>query len=254
MKAKNGNRRRKAASSKKTRVSSNGCAGNGRTARKRPTRKNVGDEPGILAKCEEFTLRREPKLGLVVESSRAVESALLESAFGVNARSGKEDRVKLRRALWDLMLLAARRFPGDPDAYRDQLLDDLADTLGSVLLEAYNRTENTTRAHSRPRATNSVVRKAALTVKRALADVETAVEQLARYRYSRPLPGDSPAGWTWILQYTAKDIFRSTRTRPTKAAIRLELEAQGWGFRGHSPESDWERVFRVAGLGNLPSH
>lgn len=189
-----------------------------------------------IASCEEFTIYADGWL----ESSPAVELAMKRARFANNSRHGADDRLKLKLALWDLMEDAAGQFTGDPK----DLLDALSETLGQTLLDALNKAEGAGKR----------IRGAIKKVSACMADVEGAITQMVRYRSALPMPGDkSPGAWTWMLQYTAKAIFRETRERPTKSEIRRRLEAEGWTFRGNDPAENWRRVFAGAGLKNLPS-
>lgn len=195
---------------------------------------------------------------LCVESSPDVDRALVRALMRTNKAAGAADRERMRLGLWNLMLLAARRFPGDPDAFRDQLLDDLADTIGKTLLAALGpafdwQDERGRKAGGRKRRIDEASKKAGRVLSRAVADVETAAASLARFRADIPMPGDdSPGAWTWMLQHTAKEIFRETRERPTKTQIRIALKDEGWTFEGHDPAENWRRVFETAGLDGLP--
>jgi hypothetical protein len=194
----------------------------------------------IVAECEEFKLYADGW----IESSRAVEIALKRSRFATSSRGGAEgaeSRLALKMALWDLMEMTAGHFKGN-DA---DLLEDLIATLGQSLLDALNEAEGAAKR------VKGVVKKTSS----AVADVEAAITQMVRYRSKLPMPNDTSRGaWTWILQHTAKSIFRETKNRPTKSEVRCELEAEGWGFRrSNDPEENWERVFAAAGLGTLPN-
>jgi hypothetical protein len=218
-----------------------------RLAKKKVTRKRVvkkvrqsplsDDSHGkVVASCPEFTLYADGWL----KSSPSVELAMKRARFANTGRRGAEDRLKLKLALWNLMEDAAGQFTGE----REDLLEALTESLGQILLDALNKAEG---ADRRARA-------AAKKVSSCLADVGAAITQMVRYRRFLPMPGDRSAGaWTWILQYTAKTLFRETKERPRKSSIRLELEPSGWGFRGHDPKENWSRVFSDAGLGSLPS-
>lgn len=195
-----------------------------------------GPHGEVVASCPEFTLYADGWL----QSSSAVELAMKRARFANSGHRGAEDRLKLKLALWDLMEDAAGQFTGD----REDLLDALSATLGQILLDALNKAEG---ADKRGRA-------AAKKVSAYLADVGAAIKQMVRYRRVLPMPGDTSAGaWTWIVQYTAKTIFRESKERPRKSAIRFELESEGWGFEGNDPAENWSRVFRNAGLESLPS-
>jgi hypothetical protein len=193
-----------------------------------------------VAECEEFTLYADGW----IESSPDVELALKRSRFATSSRGGAEgaeSRLALKMALWDLMEMTAGQFVGS-DA---DLLEDLIATLGQSLLDALNEAE------SAAKRTKGAVKKTSS----AVADVESAMTQMVRYRSKLPMPNDTSHGaWTWIIQHTAKTIFRHTKKRPTKFDVRCELEAEGWGFKkSNDPEENWKRVFRAAGLGSLPS-
>lgn len=195
-----------------------------------------GPHGEVVASCPEFTLYADGWL----KSCPDVDLAMKRARFANTGHRGAEDRLKLKMALWDLMEEAAGQFTGD----HKELLEALKGSLGKILLDALNKAEG---ADKRGRA-------AAKKVSTCLADVEAAITQMVRYRRVLPMPGDKSAGaWTWILQYTAKTMFRKTKERPRKWAIRLKLESEGWGFRGHDPEENWIRVFRNAGLESLPS-
>lgn len=202
---------------------------------------NTNDAHGkTIAECQEFKLYADGW----IESSPDVELALKRSRFGTSSRGGAEggeSRLALKMALWDLMEMTAGKYAGS-DA---DLVDDLVATLGQSLLDALNQAEGAAKR------VKGVVKKTSSSV----ADVEAAMTQMVRYRIKLPMPNDtSRAAWTWILQHTAKTIFRQTKKRPTKFDIRCELEAEGWGFkRSNDPEENWKRVFDAAGLGSLPS-
>lgn len=222
----------------------------------------------IIAECPEFTLYEEEqktvirhssykkfsrtgrtpkarvqtketvKKVLIVESSPNVEHALWRSLLGINSRGNADARQRLAMALQDLMLHRAGNFTGDSA----DLLERLSDTLGEVLINAFNIGTAT-----KPKAVSTAL-------KQAIESLASANAQINRCRTLLPLPGDrSPGAWTWIIQYTAKSIFRETRKRPTKTQIREKLESEGWQFKGHNKEEDWYRVFQSAGLNNLPN-
>lgn len=213
-----------------------------------------GSQGKVVASCPEFTLYADGWL----ESSPEVEGALVRALMRTNRAPGAGDRERMRLGLWNLMLLAARRFPGDPDAFRDQLLDNLADTIGKTLLDALGpgfdwQDEKARKSAGKKRRIDEASKRAGRALARAVADLETAVASLARFRADIPLPGDkSPGAWTWMIQQAAKEIFRETRERPTKTAIRVALEGEGWTFKGNDPAENWRRVFEAAGLDSLP--
>ena len=194
----------------------------------------------MVTECEEFKLYDDGW----IESSRAVEIALKRARFATSSRGGAEgaeNRLALKIALWDLMEMAAGQFKGDAD----DLLESLCGTLGKSLLEALDE------ADGAAKRMKGVVKK----MSACIADVEAAMTQLVRYRSKLPMPKETSRGaWTWILQHTAKTIFRESKKRPTKLEIRCQLEAEGWGFkRSNDPGENWKRVFDVAGLGSLPN-
>jgi len=193
-------------------------------------------EPQVVAECVEFTLYSDGR----VVSSKAVDLALMRSCFRINKRTGDDERLELVWALWQVMELAAGHFKGNPD----DLLDSLSNTLGEILLSALNNSDGAER-----RALG-----ASKKIGKAVNKIETASLNLARFRSSRPMPGDKSLGaWTWILQLTAKEVFRETKLPPRKSSIREMLEADGWGFVGHASEENWIKKFRQAGLENLPN-
>jgi len=206
---------------------------------KRPKRKSKvrgSRRRKIVASCPEFALYEDGRL----EAAPAVELAMKRARFANSSRPGAEDRLRLKAALWDLMEDAAGQFTGDPD----ELLEELRETLGRILLTALNNADGSSKR----------IRGGIKKVTSCVGDVESAITQMVRYRSVLPIPGDkSPGAWTWTVQHTAKRIFRESKARPTKSEIRRELEADGWGFKGHDPEENWKRVLRDAGLGSLPS-
>lgn len=226
------------------------------------------DPAGYAAFCErtgrtpKASATRERRVKVLrVESSPKVERALVLSLMRINNTPGAAERERMRLALWNLMLLAGGRCPfgSDWDDFRDQLLDDLAKTIGKTLLDALGpgfnwQDEKERKAAGKKARIDDASKKAGRTLDRAVADVETAVMQLARFRANLPLPGDnSPGAWTWMIQRTAKEIFRETRERPTKSEICQRLKAEGWDFTSNDPARDWARVFANAGLESLPS-
>ena len=56
----------------------------------------------------------------------------------------------------------------------------------------------------------------------------------------------------WIMQLTAKDIFRQTLQRPAQQQIRERMERECYGFRGNDAEQRWADLFAAAGLDRLP--
>ncbi len=211
-----------------------------RPAKEKPVAGRVAQKPRhaargkVVASCPEFTLYADGW----IESSPAVDAAMLRSSLGINKRGGDTARLALSLALWDLMEDRAGQFTGD----REDLMERLSETLGELLLRAFDDGNRT-----RPISALAAAR-------RAVEGLAAATRQMERFRTRRPMPGEkSPGAWTWIAQHEAKTMFRETRERPSQAAIRAALEAEGWAFRGHDPAENWRRVFLAAGLGNLPS-
>ncbi len=190
----------------------------------------------VVFKCEEFKLFSNGWL----ESSPSVDLALKRSRFATSSRPGADERLKLKIALWNLMEHAAGQYTGDCD----DLLDELTETLGNILLDTLNESND-----AEKRARSAIKRTST-----AVADVEAAITQMVRYRSYLPQPGDNTKGaWTFTLQAIAKEIVRYSLTRPTKSEIQTRMESDGWKFKGHDPGENWRRVFHDAGLGELPS-
>jgi len=190
----------------------------------------------VVATCPEFTLYSDGR----VQSSPKVDRAMLVARFANNSRAGKEDRLNLKIALWNLTEHAAGQFTGDCE----DLLDDITGTLGAILLDALNHADETT---------GKKVRMAVKKTGRALADVESAIVQMARFRTTIPIPGDNSSGaWTHVLQSAAKEIFRETKRQPRQREIWARLDEQGWMIGGNDRVERRNQKMIAAGLETLP--
>ncbi len=205
----------------------------GNVARRARQPARAKDSQGkVVESCPEFTLYANGR----VESSPKVARAMMRSLLGVNSRAGDEDRIALAVALQDLMEHRAGQFLGD----WEDLLDRLSESLGEVLLRAFNDGTKT-----RPTSAQAAVR-------RGIERISSAVTQLDRFRTRLPEPGDrSPGAWTWAIQLAAKDIFRESRRPPQEWEIWARLESEGWEVGSHKGDDDRREKLRAAGLESL---
>jgi hypothetical protein len=183
--------------------------------------------------------RNGKKTQLLLISAPSVERALRISQFGISERGSAKARLDLALTLLDLTERAAGQFLGDSE----DLLDELTGHLGGLILSAVDDAGGS----------EIRIRSAAARMKKVLSSVESAMRQLQRYRVKMPTPKEKTRGsWTWMLQLTAKNIFRETRQRPRQSEIWARLTDEGWVLRGHDLVESRRKKMNDAGLASLP--
>jgi hypothetical protein len=205
--------------------------------------------------CEEFTLYPDGRL----DSAPEVERALWRATLNINDRGDSEARLDLALALLQLAEQAAGHRSSTPE----DLLARLSDTLGKMLIPALSvgprleRKPDGLTQYDSPRSrldtSKLEAESAAASAKNAITAIKSAMLAIARWKNHRPEPGSNhPASWVWVMQLTAKEIFRETLERPTKGEIRVRMETEGWHIKSKDANARWCERFRIAGLGNLP--
>jgi hypothetical protein len=140
------------------------------------------------------------------------------------------ERIKLASALYELH---EDVLSGNNNA---EYAIKLSATLGKMLVKAMQE-----------RDPECALNSCAASIKAALRSVAIALGKLPdKTGKRRKLKREAVA----ILE--GRRIFESTGDRPTKAAIRLAMEAQGYVFRGDNAEAKWRDMFADARLPNLP--
>jgi hypothetical protein len=226
-----------------------------------------GPEGEVIARCEEFTLYKNGWLA----SSAKVERALWRATLGISDRKGSENRMELALSLIELAERAAKPLriedanrrgsaPGQPDApdgdeakRNADLLNKLSGTLGKMLIPMLSVSRPSSTKKDSWKEARKEARIAAVRIRNSIASIHSATLAIARWKMSRPLPGENhPGAAVWVMQLVAKEIFRETRKRPSKHAIQLRLEEEGWGLDSKDAKSRWAKRFKDAGLEDLP--
>ena len=222
----------------------------------------------ILAICPEFVCIEKPERSRVVESTTEVDRALAIALFGISDAGNSDVRLALARALLGLAEHAA----GQP-IDRNELLDQLSGSLGKLVLSMLNTPPAPVRVGStrkRALAKYSALakspadlahspreqrKKAELAVQDAVTAIRSALGALVHWKFPSPDKRSTQPdkiNLVWLVQLTAKQIFREDLRRPRQTEIEAILKEDGYGFNGRGSAAKWREVFRLAGLDTLP--
>jgi hypothetical protein len=196
------------------------------------------DTVEILAECDEFVLQ---KLGDGTVSARPIGDVFIahaKAALGTNdaGEETEEDAARMFRAiaLGEIYLSYQRVKRGEESFV--EVTELVAKVFGPLIEEALAKDDET-----------------------GIADLQRKLSQAALH-LMRLWKGQStpPKGRTkdtyriFNAIEIARKHFEKNSERPGKAYIRHELEKVGAGYHGRNRNKEWERLWRVTGLHNLP--
>ena len=224
-------------------------------------------EGKILAICPEFICVQKPDGSRVVESTAEIDRALAIALFGITDAGNSDTRLALARALLGLAEHAAGQ-----SIDRNELLGQLSGSLGKLVLSMLNTPPvlvSVGPARKKALAKYSAAkspadlahspreqrRKAELAVQDAVTAIRSALGALVHWKFPTPdKRSTQPDGvnLAWLVQITAKAVFRRDLKRPRQTEIEKILSKDGYGFKGRGSPAKWREIFRLAGLDSLP--
>ena len=228
--------------------------------------RHVGDK--LLQISPEFICIEKPDGSRVVESTAEIDRALAIALFNISDAGNSDRRLALARAL----LALAEHAAGQP-IDRNELLDQLSGSLGKLVLSMLNTPPALVRVAPIPKkalakysacakspadwahSPREQRKKAELAVQDAVTAIRSALGALVHWKFPTPdKRSTQPDGvnLAWLVQITAKAVFRRDLRRPRQAEIEQILRQDGYGFKGRGAAAKWREVFRLAGLDSLP--
>jgi hypothetical protein len=237
--------------------------------RNRPTEEAPDVGGKILAICPEFICIEKPNGSRVVESIAEIDRALAIALFGISDAGNSDTRLELAQALLGLGEYAA----GQP-TNRSALLEQLNASLGKLVLSVLNTPPALVAV--RPKRKEALAkysalgklpaelahsaqeqrRNAELAVQEAVTSIRSAFNVLLHWRFPSPDKRSTQpdkVSLVWLVQLTAKEIFRENLRRPTQTEMEEILKEDGYGFKGRGSAAKWREVIRLAALSSLPS-
>jgi hypothetical protein len=217
----------------------------------------------VLARCPEFVCYEMPDGQRRVESSPEVERAYWKAAMRItdagDADKGRIDRVQMATAL-----LSLEEYSAGHAINSKAVLKSLSETLGQLILDVMETPIRSVRVPPERKALlqatypdreaadwqtsrKETFKRAEATAESAGAAVRNAAIAIARWKMN---PKESKRARDIVA--TARSMFRDNLQRPTKWAIREQLEAEGDNLKGKDSDRIWKEAFRAAGLESLP--